>query len=70
MKKTLHIDPTLLSAARTAAGAGTDTETIRLGLEALVRRAAAQRLIALGGSDPKARQIPRRRARPRRRSRA
>jgi Arc/MetJ family transcription regulator len=70
MKKTLHIDPALLSEARTATGASTDTETIRLGLQALVRRAAAQRLIALGGSEPKAQAIPRRRERPARRRRS
>jgi Arc/MetJ family transcription regulator len=36
MKKTLHIDDALLKEARRASGAGTDTETVRLGLEALL----------------------------------
>ena len=63
MKKTLHVDEELLREARTATGAATDTETIRLGLEALVRHAAYERLRALKGSDPTARDVPRRRER-------
>lgn len=64
MKKTLHIDERLLREAKTASGATTDTETVRLGLEALVRHAAYQRLRALRGSEPRAREVPRRRERP------
>jgi Arc/MetJ family transcription regulator len=64
MKKTLHIDGTLLAEARAACGATTDTETVRLGLEALVRHAAYDRLRALRGSEPHARDVPRRRERP------
>ncbi|MEZ5317826.1 MAG: type II toxin-antitoxin system VapB family antitoxin [Vicinamibacterales bacterium] len=64
MKKTLHIDERLLRDARAAAGASTDTETVRLGLEALVRRAAYERLRALRGSEPGATVTPRRRERP------
>jgi hypothetical protein len=60
MKKTLHIDASLLRDARTASGARTDTETVRLGLEALVRRAAYERLRTLRGSEPGARDVPRR----------
>jgi Arc/MetJ family transcription regulator len=63
MKKTLHIDEQLLRDARTAAGAKTDTDTVRMGLEALVRRAAYERLRALRGSEPKAQDTPRRRER-------
>jgi len=63
MKKTLHIDERLLQNAKSAAGARTDTETVRLGLEALVRHAAYERLRALRGSEPRAREIPRRRER-------
>jgi len=63
MKKTLHIDEQLLREARSATGTNTDTETIRLGLEALVRRAAYERLRALRGSEPKAQDAPRRRER-------
>jgi Arc/MetJ family transcription regulator len=63
MKKTLHIDEQLLREARVAAGANTDTDTVRLGLEALVRRAAYERLRALRGSEAGARDIRRRRER-------
>ena len=63
MKKTLHIDEELLREARAACGAGTDTETVRLGLEALIRHAAYERLRALGGSEPRAGDVPRRRER-------
>jgi len=40
-----------------------DTETVRLGLEALVRRGAYERLRALRGSEPQARETRRRRER-------
>jgi Arc/MetJ family transcription regulator len=63
MKKTLHIDETLLADAKSACGATTDTETVRLGLEALVRHGAYERLRALRGSEPHAREIRRRRER-------
>jgi Arc/MetJ family transcription regulator len=69
MKKTLHIDEALLSEARKAAGARTDTETVRAGLEALVRRAAYERLRALRGTEPGAEDAPRRREAPARRRR-
>ncbi len=61
MKKTLHIDETLLKEARIASGASTDTETVRLGLEALARQGAYERLRALRGSEPHASDVPRRR---------
>ena len=64
MKKTLHIDERLLREAKSASGAKTDTDTVRLGLEALVRHAAYQRLLALRGSEPRARDVLRRRERP------
>jgi Arc/MetJ family transcription regulator len=65
----MHIDEKLLREARAASGASTDTETVRLGLEALVRQAAHERLAALGGSAPDARDVPRRREQPARRRR-
>jgi len=64
MKKTLNIDHKLLKDAKEACGAATDTEAIRLGLENLVREAAYRRLSALGGSEPDARDVPRRRPSP------
>ena len=70
MKKTFHVSDELLSEARAACGATTDTDTIRLGLEALIRHAAYQRLRALRGSEPAARDVPRRRERSQRRRKA
>lgn len=61
MKKTLHVDETLLKQAKTACGATTDTEAVRLGLESLVRQAAYERLRALLGTEPDAQDVPRRR---------
>ena len=53
MKKTLHIDDRLLHNAKSACRAKTDTDTVRLGLEALVRHGAYERLRALRGSEPR-----------------
>ena len=64
MKKTFNIDEELFKEAKAACGAATDTATIRLGLEALVRHAAYERLRALLGTEPRARDVPRRRERP------
>jgi Arc/MetJ family transcription regulator len=61
MKKTLHIDEATLRAAKQACGKSTDTETVRLGLEALIRHAAYERLRKLRGSDTGATDVPRRR---------
>jgi Arc/MetJ family transcription regulator len=64
MKKTLNIDDQLIKEAKLACGATTDTDTVRLGLEALVRHAAYDRLRALRGSEPHARDVSRRREKP------
>ena len=61
MRKTLNIDEQLLAEAKRSCHASTDTETVRLGLEALVQKAAYQRLAALLGSEPDAQDVPRRR---------
>lgn len=61
MKKTLHIDEALLKEARSACGASTDTDTVRLGLEALARQGAYERLRALRGTEPRATDVGRRR---------
>ena len=60
MKKTLHIDEDLLREAKYVCGARTDTDAVRLGLEALVRHGAYQRLRALRGHQPDARDVRRR----------
>jgi Arc/MetJ family transcription regulator len=59
MKKTLNIEDELFASAKAACGALTDTETVRLGLEALVRRAAYERLRSLRGSEPEAEDVSR-----------
>jgi len=64
MKKTFNVDEKLLQEAKAACGAHTETETVRLGLEALVRHAAYQLLRTLAGSEPAAEDVPRRRERP------
>lgn len=61
MKKTLHIDSELLRDARSASGARSDTDAVRLGLEALVRQGAYDRLRALRGKEPRAADVRRRR---------
>ena len=64
MKKTLNVDEELLKEAKTACGATTDTETVRLGLQALARHAAYERLRAFRGTEPHAQDVPRRREEP------
>ncbi len=64
MKKTIHLDEELLKEAKEACGAKTDTETVRLALEALLREDAYRRLAALRGSEPDAKDVPRRREKP------
>lgn len=64
VKKTFNVDPKLLKAAREAVGGATATDTIRLGLEALVRHEAYQRLKQYFGSEPDAKDVPRRREKP------
>jgi hypothetical protein len=65
MKKTFRLDGDLLKEAQAACGAATKTETVRRGLEALIRQAANERLRALLGSEPHAQDVPRRREQPR-----
>ena len=64
MKKTFNVDDQLFQEARAACGATTETETVRLGLEALVRHAAYQRMRALRGTERAAVEVPRRREGP------
>jgi Bacterial antitoxin of type II TA system, VapB len=69
MKKTFNVDDKLLKDAREASGASTDTEAIRLGLEELVRSEAYKRIAAYLGSEPDAKDVPRRREPPAKRRR-
>jgi Arc/MetJ family transcription regulator len=64
MKKTLNIDEELLKEAKEACGAITDTEAVHKGLEALVRRAAIERIRAYLGSEPNAVDVRRWREKP------
>jgi Arc/MetJ family transcription regulator len=68
MRTTLNLDDQLLGAALEATGEQEKTKVIHLGLKALIRQKAAERLAALGGTAPKATAGPRRRAWERRRS--
>lgn len=61
MRTTLIIDGALLERARELTGIQEKTALVRAGLEALIAREAARRLAALGGSQPKLRDVPRRR---------
>jgi Arc/MetJ family transcription regulator len=62
MRTTLNIDDELLETARELTGEQEKTALVRMGLEALIRREAAHKLAALGGSDPQARAGRRRRS--------
>ena len=62
MKTTLELDEELIDEARRLTGIREDTDIIRAGLEALIAREVGRRLAALGGSEPRMRQIPRRRS--------
>jgi Bacterial antitoxin of type II TA system, VapB len=64
MKKTFHVDEKLLKDAKAACGATTDTETIRQGLQALVRHSAYQRMKRFRGTEPDAQDVPRRHEKP------
>ena len=50
MRTTLILDDELIARARELTGVEEKTKLIHMGLEALVQRAAARRLAALGGS--------------------
>ncbi len=61
MQMTVTIDDELLAKAREATGIEEQGSLLESGLQALIYRAAARDLIALGGSDPNATAAPRRR---------
>lgn len=62
MRTTLNIDDSLLKHAARLTGVSEKTTLIRLGLEALIARESARRLAALGGSESRLRDVPRRRS--------
>lgn len=61
MRTTLNIDDDILNQAARLTGVREKTALVRMGLEALIARRSAQRLAALGGTEPQARRVPRRR---------
>jgi Arc/MetJ family transcription regulator len=66
MRTTLNLDDDLLREAQRLSGLKGKTSVLHAGLEALIARESARRLAALGGTEKVLRQIPRRRAKPRR----
>lgn len=62
MRTTLIINEGLLERARDLTGIQGKTALVRAGLEALIAREAGKRLAALGGTQPKIGNVPRRRS--------
>lgn len=60
-RTTLNIDRTALARAAALTGVTEKTALVRMGLEALIAKASAERLAALGGSERRLRPLPRRR---------
>ena len=61
MRTTLILDDELVDRARQLTGVQEKTALVHAGLEALIARASARRLAALGGAEPSARPVRRRR---------
>ena len=64
MRTTLNIDDQLLAEAQRITGVSEKVALVREGLRALIERESARRLARLGGSEPRLKPIPRRRADP------
>ena len=60
-RTTLNIDRDALARAAALTGVKEKTALVRMGLEALIAKASAERLAVLGGSEKRLRPIPRRR---------
>jgi hypothetical protein len=63
VRTTLNLNEELLEKARNLTGVAERTALIHEGLRALIARESARRLARLGGSEPKAKPVPRRRPR-------
>lgn len=59
MKTTMNLKDDLVKQAMEATGVREKTALVHLGLQELIRKAAYNRLIALGGSDLNAKAAPR-----------
>jgi Arc/MetJ family transcription regulator len=64
MRTTVAIDDELLAEAQRLTGLNGTMAIVREALSALVERESARRLARLGGTDPAARDVPRRRPAP------
>jgi Arc/MetJ family transcription regulator len=62
MRTTLSLDDALLEKAVSFTGLSEKTALVREALKALIERESARRLASLGGSEPRLKPIPRRRA--------
>jgi Arc/MetJ family transcription regulator len=67
MRTTVNINDELLAKARDYTGEKEKTKLLHLGLEALIQREVANRLVALGGTMPDLDVPPRRRSSAKRR---
>ncbi len=63
MRTTLALDDDLVRTAQEFTGVEEKTALIREALKALIERESARRLASLGGTMPKLKAVPRRRAR-------
>ena len=61
MRTTLILKDDVLSKASALTGVVEKTALVHMGLEALIAKMSAERLARLGGTDKKARAVPRRR---------
>ncbi len=64
MRTTVALNDELVAEAQEFTGITEKSRLLEEALRSLVQREAAQRLILLGGSDPKAKAGPRRRSKP------
>ena len=62
MRTTLALDDELLARAQHLTGLHERTALVREALQALIQRESARRLARLGGTEPRARAVPRRRS--------
>ena len=62
MRTTLNLKTELIKKAQELTGITEKTALIHYGLELLIQREAAKRLVKLGGSDPDAKAAPRKRS--------
>ena len=61
MRTTLNLDEALLEKAHRLTGIGERAALLHEGLRALIARESARRLAKLGGTEPRLKDIPRRR---------